>query len=230
MRQALAKQLKQVSIIIAIMKIDMHNHTVFSDSTATPYQLVKAGKEKGIIPIITDHNTMAAEKEAKEASKKLSWPFIIGEEIKTSEGEIIGLMLNEAIPRGLSPGETLDRIKEQGAISYAPHPFSFTRFGIGGNLEILGKIDIIEVINARASRITDNKALDFAKRNKKIMGAGSDSHWLGGFGRAYVETKDIGIATPQGLLDAARRGRPVLAKRVSKLENLYNRIRRTLRK
>jgi predicted metal-dependent phosphoesterase TrpH len=211
------------------MKLDLHNHTTHSDSTATPEQLIMRGKALGIIPAITDHNTTAAEKEAREASKRYHWPFIMGEEILTTEGEITGLMLNEQIPRGLSPEETLEMIKEQGAVSYAPHPFSLTRFGIGYNAGILRKIDIIEVINARATRASDAKALKFAEKNRKTMGAGSDSHWLGGFGAAYVKTEDAEITTPKGLLKAVRKGAPVLARRISKLENLYHRIRRTLK-
>jgi predicted metal-dependent phosphoesterase TrpH len=225
------------------MKIDMHNHTVFSDSTATPHQLVKAGKEKGIIPIITDHNTIAAKKEAKDASRKLGWPVLMGEEILTTGGEITALMLTEEIKNGLVPSDflapqktrkgltpegALDAIREQGALAYMPHPFSLTRFGMGKRPDIMERADVIEVINARASQMTDSKAMDFAKRRGMPMGAGSDSHWLGGFGRAYIETEDMEIETPQDLLKAVGRGRPVLAKRVNKLENLYNRFKRTM--
>jgi predicted metal-dependent phosphoesterase TrpH len=210
------------------MRLDLHNHTTYSDSTATPEQLIARGKEIGIIPAITDHNSIAAEIGAKEASKKHGWPFIIGEEILTSKGEITGLMLTERIPKGISPEETLDIIREQGAISYAPHPFSFTRHGIGNLKDLMAKIDIIEVINARAAGSSDAKALEFAIKYKKTMGAGSDSHWLEGFGCAYVETREAKIDSPKALLKAIESGKPVLAKRISKLENLYNRVKRTL--
>jgi predicted metal-dependent phosphoesterase TrpH len=210
------------------MKLDLHNHTTYSDSTATPEQLMARGKEIGIIPAITDHNTIAAEIRAKEASKKHGWPFIIGEEILTSKGEITALMLTERIPRKISPEETLDIIKEQGAVSYAPHPFSFTRHGIGNCKDIMGKIDVIEVINARASGPSDARALEFAMKNRKAMGAGSDSHWLNGFGCAYVETEDAEIDSPKALLKAIGTGKPILAKRINKIENLYHRIARTL--
>jgi hypothetical protein len=213
------------------MKIDMHNHTVYSDSTATPAQLVERGRELGIIPIITDHNTIRAEKDLKEASRKYRWPSIMGEEILTSEGEITAIMPTEEIRKGMAPQETLDRIREQGALAYVPHPFSISRRGLGPqNIHIILKCDAIEVINGRASSMTDARAMEFAKRHHLLMGAGSDSHWLSGFGCAYVETPDRKIDTPKDLLEALKKGNPKMSRRINKVENLYNRITKTIGK
>jgi hypothetical protein len=206
------------------MKLDMHNHTTFSDSDATPAQLIARGREMGVVPFITDHNTMGAWKKAKEASMKLGWPFVMGEEILTTKGEVSGLMLTEEIPGGLSPEETIDRIRGQGAVPYAPHPYSLTRHGLGRDGGAMGMCDIIEVFNPRSMFISDGRARDFAERNGKLMGAGSDSHWLGGFGCAYVETEDMGLSSPKELLKAVSRGKPVLVRRVNKLEKVYRRM------
>jgi len=212
------------------MKLDMHNHTVYSDSTATPEQLIARGKKMGIVPFITDHNTIAAEKDAREASKKHGWPFVIGEEILTSKGEVSGLMLTEEIPKGLSPEETIDRIRGQGALSYVPHPYSFTRHGLGSYEPAMKMCDIIEVFNPRSMFVSDGRARDFAERNGKLMGAGSDSHWLEGFGCAYVETGDMDLSSPKGLLKAVSKGKPVLVKRINKLDRIYHRMVRKAKK
>jgi len=213
------------------MKIDMHNHTTYSDSTATPSQLLARGRELGIIPIITDHNTTKAEGEVREASKKHGWPAIMGEEILTAGGEMIAIMPTEEIKKLMTPQETLDEIRGQGAFAYVPHPFSISRRGLGTqNMHIMLKCDAIEVINGRASSITDAKAMEFAKRHHLPEGAGSDSHWLGGFGCAYVESEDMEIDSPKGLLEFLRKGKPKMARRINKAENLYNRISRTIGK
>jgi hypothetical protein len=206
------------------MKLDMHNHTTYSDSTATPAELIAMAKKIGIVPFITDHDTMAALKDAKEASRKLDWPFVIGEEIRTEKGEISGLMLNEEIPKGLSPEETLDRINEQGAISYVTHPYSMTRSGLGGCEKAMKMCDIIEVLNPRSSFISDDKARRFAQKNGKLMGAGSDSHWLEALGGAYVETEEMDLDSPKSLLKAVSSGKPVLISRVNKLERTFRRL------
>src|SRR5581483_8822037 len=125
-----------------------------------------------------------------------------------SHGEIIGLFLHEWIPPKLSPQETLERIREQGAISYIPHPFDRAR---GSRMdeevldEIVDQVDILEVFNARNAMPRFNRlALEYARAKGKLMGAGSDAHSVREYGAAYVEVPRFEDAP--SFLDALSQG------------------------
>jgi hypothetical protein len=137
---------------------------------------------------------------------------IASEEVKSSEGEIIGYFLTELVPKGLSPEETARRIKEQGGLVAVPHPFDSMRSASRLKTPALerlvagGMVDIIEVFNARAARAEDNeKAFDFARRHSLAMGAGSDAHTLLEVGRAFVEVPPF--ESPKEFLHSLRQGR-----------------------
>lgn len=142
---------------------------------------------------ITDHNTIAG---ALEMKRIAHFPVIIGEEIRTTNGEIIGLFLSEEIPRGLSPEETVTRIKSQGGLVCIPHPFDTLRrhSGISStNLARIQKhIDIVEVFNARTLLRRDStRAIAFAQSNGFLSSAGSDAHMPAELGYAYVEMPEF---------------------------------------
>lgn len=139
------------------------------------------------MPIITDHNTI----EGALRYKKLYKDVIIGEEIKTQNGEIIGIFLNKAIPKGLSMAETLEKIKSQGAISYVPHPFDAMRRSAVQKIDF--KADIIEVFNSRVIKQEYNKmAENFANENNLIKAVGSDAHLISEIGTSYAEMEEFG--------------------------------------
>src|SRR5205823_12854641 len=141
--------------------------------------------ERGIGALcVTDHNGLA---NALALSKMSDLPIrvIPSEEVKTSEGEIIGYFLSELVPKGLSPEETVKRIKGQGGLVGIPHPFDTMRAGSrlqNAALDRLvgaGLVDILEVFNARAARSADNDlALTYAREHSLAMSAGSDAHTL----------------------------------------------------
>ena len=143
---------------------DFHMHTYFSyDCMVKPEELVKRAKEVDLgLIAITDHNSIEGAIAAKEIS---TIPVIIGEEIKSTEGEITGLFLQEYIEPGLSPIETAKRIKAQGALVSIPHPFT----GMGRSSlsrstveSLLSYVDIVERFNARtSSKSLNNEAEDF---------------------------------------------------------------------
>lgn len=166
------------------MKIDFHCHTHHSpDSIIKPQDLAAKAKWLGIIPAITDHNTIAAHNELK----KLEMNFIPGEEIRTIEGDLIGLYLQEAIPKKTPFLEALDKIKEQGGLSYLPHMYDITRHGVATE-HLASKVDIIEIFNARCPiQGYNDRAEEFAKKHNAYTGAGSDSHFLFEFGKTYIE-------------------------------------------
>ncbi len=172
-----------------------------------PEKLVSRCMETGLdCAAITDHNTIAG---ALEVQRLASFRVIVGEEIKSRGGEIIGLFLNEAVPRGLSSLETVQRIREQGGLVSIPHPFDhFRRSVIDRQVlyDILPYVDIIEAFNARNTFRRDNrKAEDLALEHGVLISAVSDSHTPVEVGRTYVEIPDFD-GTSVGLRHALIQG------------------------
>lgn len=121
---------------------------------------------------------------------------MIGEEIRTASGEIIGLFLTERIPAGLSAEETVERIHDQGGITYVPHPFDPMRRPLAEaklrELCAAGSIDALEVFNAKTSLSSLNdRAFDLAGEFNIPGGAGSDAHGPEAIGAAYMEMPDF---------------------------------------
>ncbi|MFH1560667.1 MAG: PHP-associated domain-containing protein [Chloroflexota bacterium] len=183
-------------------------HTRFSpDSLMEPEDLVARCLETGLDCIaITDHNTIEG---ALVVQRLAPFRVIVGEEIKSRGGEIIGLFLQEAIPKGLSSLETVQRIKEQGGLVAIPHPFDHFRRSVidpQALQEILPYVDIVEAFNARNTFQRDNRtALELALQHDILTSAGSDSHTLVEVGRTYVEIPDFD-GTPLGLRKALAQG------------------------
>src|SRR5215211_6814434 len=146
--------------------IEFHCHSIFSkDSLTHPAELVKTCRRKGIDRVvITDHNTIAGARVAQAIDPEL---VIVGEEIMTRRGEILAAFVTEEIPKGLSPQETLRRLKDQGAFISVSHPFDQWRSGHWQEehlLEILPDVDAIEVYNSRCMLPSFNrKARQFAE-------------------------------------------------------------------
>lgn len=169
------------------MRIDLHCHSYYSyDGVSSPEELIKSALKKGLDGIaITDHDTIKGWEEAKEAAKKLNAHLILGEEIATEEGDILGLFLKEEI-KAKTLLEVIKEIKGQGGIAIIPHPFHFLK-KFKGNLEDYKDfIDGIEVFNARALFGGDKKALEFAKKNNLSQIAGSDAHYHKCVGDAFT--------------------------------------------
>jgi predicted metal-dependent phosphoesterase TrpH len=194
------------------MKVDMHCHTRLSkDSLNDPRRLAHVAAERGLGALcVTDHNGLA---NALALSRMPDLPIKVvpSEEVKTSEGEIIGYFLSELVPKGLSPEETVQRIKDQGGLVGVPHPFDSMRAASRLQTPALerlvgaGLVDILEVFNARAANNADNdKARKYAEDHGLAMSAGSDAHTLMEVGRAYVELDDF--ATPAAFLANLRAG------------------------
>ncbi len=189
------------------MRFDLHIHTHHSrDSLSTPAAIVDAVRRRGLSGVaITDHNSLAG---ALEVGAVAPFTVIVGEEIRTTEGEIIGLFLSREIPARLSPEETITAIHEQGAIACVPHPFDrWRREAMGRQVleRIADQVDAIEVFNARMLIAQDNAlARETALAHGLAMGAGSDAHTPGEIGRAYVEVEAFHDAA--SFLEALRGG------------------------
>lgn len=105
-----------------LLRIEFHCHTIYSpDSLNEIDDLLRTCEERGIDRVvITDHNTIAGAVAAKELDPKR---VIVGEEIRTTQGELLAAFVQEKIPRGLSPFEAIARLREQGAFISVSHPF-----------------------------------------------------------------------------------------------------------
>ena len=183
------------------MRVDLHIHTSYSpDAVSNPSDIVQRCLETGLHCIaITDHNTMQG---ALEVKRLAPFPVILGEEIKSAAGDIIGLFLQEEIPEGLSLVETVQAIKYQGGLVCAPHPldrFRGSALGRKAFEELLPDLDIIEGFNAHTILgWYDTSALNVAKRFNIAVTAVSDSHVTSEIGETYVETEDFEV-TPERL-------------------------------
>jgi predicted metal-dependent phosphoesterase TrpH len=193
---------------VSRIKLDMHTHSEYSPDSRTPLVAqMKALKAAGIdVVCATDHNTIEGALRLCDIADGVR--VIVGEEISTRDGEIIGLFLEKPIPRDLSGEDTIARIRDQGGIVSVPHPFSRNRM-YHLRREALERlwplIDCLEVFNAREAFASDNRRAEaFAKERDIPGGAGSDAHRTSELGRAWVEVDDF--ADQRGFLEALRGG------------------------
>jgi len=175
--------------------VDLHMHTSWShDCSIDVDELIAHAEAEGLGAIaVTDHNVFGGALEAVERAHRRKLIVIPGEEIKTGEdGEVIGLFLQEEIPRGLSFAETIAAIRAQGGLVYVPHPFD--RLHSIPRAETLHKhlaeIDVFEVYNARLLFDAYNdEAVRFARKYNLTAAAGSDAHVLQGVGTGAVRMR-----------------------------------------
>ena len=174
---------------------DLHMHTSWShDCAVDPADLIMYAEANGLGAIaVTDHNTFGGALETVELARDHELVVIPGEEIKTDgQGEVIGLFLQEEIPRGLSFADTVEAIKEQGALVYLPHPFDrLHSIPEPATLQRhLADIDVFEVYNARLLfEAYNEEALRFARKYNLTAGAGSDAHVLQGVGTGALRMR-----------------------------------------
>jgi predicted metal-dependent phosphoesterase TrpH/glycosyltransferase involved in cell wall biosynthesis len=175
--------------------VDLHMHTDWSHDCSIPVEdLLDHAEEIGLGGIaVTDHNAFGGALEATDRATTRDLIVIPGEEVKTdNQGEVIGLFLEEEIPRGLTFAETIEAIREQGGLVYLPHPFD-RMHAIPDPATLhrhLAEIDVLEVFNARLLRDSFNdEALRFARKYRLLQGAGSDAHVLQGVGTGAVRMR-----------------------------------------
>lgn len=172
-----------------MLKVEFHCHTNASkDSLTHPRDLVDTCRRKGIDRvIITDHNTIQGARVAQALDPDL---VIVGEEIMTTQGEILAAFVQEEIPRGLSPAETIQQLKDQGAFISVSHPFDAWREGgwqEADLLKILPDVDAIEVYNSRCMLPRFNRAArQFAEKHNLAGTVGSDAHAAFELGRSLM--------------------------------------------
>ncbi len=188
--------------------VDLHAHTCWSaDARTSPAELVERAAEEGIGRIaVTDHGEIEGALRARAIEPDR---VIVGEEIRCAgRTELIGLFLRERIPQGLSVRETADRIRDQGGIVYAPHPWAYAYRPAVHAARSIAVADIVEVFNSRAFWKRWNlRASESARSEGRVMAASSDAHFPHEIGRA--RTVLPAFDGPQGLLQALRGGQPM---------------------
>jgi hypothetical protein len=172
------------------MKLDLHVHSTYSaDSLATPKDIVRVARKKGLDGVaVTDHDTIMGGLETKKACSDRGFIVIVGEEISTEKGDIIGLFLEKEIKSRLC-ADVIKEIHSQGGIAILPHPLKHHEL----DESLLAGIDAVEIFNSRTSNDKNSKALMLAKKYSKPMVAGSDAHFCIEIGRAMTIIEDPDI-------------------------------------
>lgn len=173
-------------------RLDLHTHSEASkDGSITPEQFARVLREEKLDVIaITDHDRIDFAKGLQNALGRDK--IIVGEEITTSDGEIIGLYLKSRVEPGQTALATVKAIKKQGGLVYIPHPFETFRKGIQKDKlhEIADYVDIIEGCNGRAfAQNFGPQATAWARKHGKAVAASSDAHGSKGIGHTYTFTK-----------------------------------------
>jgi hypothetical protein len=173
------------------MKIDLHCHTKYSyDASSSIESIISQAKKMGLDGIaITDHENTDCWQEALEAGKKHNFLIILGEEMKTTKGDVLGLFLKQRIDGyKKDPKWVMEQIKKQNGLVIVPHPFHGSEGFKDDITKYLDLIDGIEVFNGRKPGTgPDDKAMKFAKEHNLGMTAGSDSHYYKAIGYTYAE-------------------------------------------
>lgn len=171
-----------------MVRIDMHVHSSASfDCDVPPQAVARRLKSYGIAPVfLTDHDTLSGALELRDRGAER---VVVGQEITTTQGELIGLFLTAHVPPGLDPEQAVERIKAQGGLVYLQHPYDARRRALSERAveRIRDSIDIVEVFNGRSTAGANRLAEDLCDVLRALPGAGSDAHALDQIGRVYVE-------------------------------------------
>jgi predicted metal-dependent phosphoesterase TrpH len=189
--------------------LDLHNHTNRSYDAQNRLADYERAHAEGRVDVvaITDHNTIEGAVELAEAA---TFPVIVGEEIDTADGELIGLFLRDHVPPGLPALETARRIRDQGGLVYLQHPFYRIvrgRMRAAAREELRGAalIDVVEAANGGPLAAADNaRALAWARANDLPHCASSDAHEPAAIGTCLTSVPDgpVTARTLPGLLRA----------------------------
>jgi predicted metal-dependent phosphoesterase TrpH len=173
-----------------LVRVDLHVHSSASfDCVVEPEQVAAMCRRLGLAPVfLTDHDSIAGALRLGATQR-----VVVGEEVMTTDGELIGLFLDHEVPAGLAPKEAAARIKGQGGLIYLEHPYDpFRRHLSEDAIEAVADlIDIVEVFNGRSDGNANRRAEDLCGALGAAPGAGSDSHSTKELGTVYVEMEDF---------------------------------------
>lgn len=171
-----------------MVRVDLDLHTSASfDCRVEPHKVLQRCRALGLGPVaVTDHDTIDG---ALRLAATNPGRLVIGQEITTTHGELIGLFLRERVTSGLTVGEAAMRIKDQGGLVYLQHPYdAFRRHPREEQIEAISDlIDVVEVFNGRSDPAANRRAEELCEILGVVAGAGSDAHTLPELGCVYVE-------------------------------------------
>jgi predicted metal-dependent phosphoesterase TrpH/glycosyltransferase involved in cell wall biosynthesis len=180
-----------------LIDVDLHMHTDHSGDCVTPVDVLLAtARERGLGAIaVTDHNVIGGAHAARAKAEEYGIKVIVGEEVKTAgQGEVIGLFIEQQIPRGLTLEATIAEIKRQGGLVYVPHPFDRLHSvpDYEHLLRVVDDVDAIEIFNPRiAIPAWNEEAVRFAGKYRIPGGAGTDAHVAQALGAVRVRMHDF---------------------------------------
>jgi predicted metal-dependent phosphoesterase TrpH len=193
-----------------VLAAELHCHSELSHDGRDPVELlVEQAAAVGLdVLAVTDHDEIDASREAAALAEEYGLVGIVGTEVSSAAGHVLGLGVSEAVPAGLAFDETLDRIHDAGGIAVVPHAYQKSRHGVASHItdEQLASADAIEVFNSRLLTGRGNRrAEEFALDHELPAVAGSDAHVSEMVGQAVTQigTDD---RTPEAVLDAIRAG------------------------
>jgi predicted metal-dependent phosphoesterase TrpH len=191
------------------VRVDLHLHSRYShDGQSSLESLIERSRACGLDRIaLTDHNTVEGALQLAQMAPDLA---IVGEEVKTREGEVIGLFITDRLVPYLRPEEAMDHIHEMGGLTYVPHPLDRRRdhFRAERIVDLANRIDIIETYNPWCDASANQAAAALASDLGKVAATGSDAHSARELGRSWMEIEDYDDA--QDFLDKLRHARHVI--------------------
>ncbi len=192
-------------------KADLHIHSTHSDGLARIPEIMDYVQDQTDLKVvaITDHNTIEGALFAKSLEEMYDFEVVVGEEVSSKSGHVIGLFLEESIPSGLSVAETIARINEQGGVAIIPHPFSnqgvFGPFGVNTFGAAFNELAFhaLEVYNSMPFLVWANRvaAKVFAGGQGLAATGGSDAHVLQGIGKGYTVFRGTSVEDLRRSLD-----------------------------
>lgn len=220
------------------MKVDFHIHTAYSyDALSFPREIVESAISRGLGAIcITDHHETKGALEALNFSLKFKHSFLVipGIEIRSKEGDILGINIREKIPDGLSAKETIIAIKELGGLAVIAHPFVWAhpfKGDIKSLRDSLDKSDFaLEIWNASIPDFLNKKAFVLAQKLNLPFTAGSDSHGAGFLGKAVLEIEGENLSISDIILAVKEKKVKLVKEKVGFLEKLKWEVKRDLQK
>ncbi len=174
-----------------MLRVDLHLHSHYShDGRSSLQQLIDRAHECGLDRLaLTDHNTFDGAQEFLRLAPELA---IAGEEVKTLEGEVIGLFITARVAPFLRPEQAMDLIHGMGGLTYIPHPLDRNRshFRVDRLIQLAGRIDMIETYNPWCDAAANRAAVRLAEDLGKVAATGSDSHSAEELGRSWMEMEE----------------------------------------
>jgi predicted metal-dependent phosphoesterase TrpH len=199
---------------MGVLSVELHAHSALSYDGRDPIDaLLSRAQVAGLDALaVTDHDEIDASLRACDIADEYDLLGIPGMEVSTAAGHVLALGVREAIPKGLSFDETLERIRDQGGIAVVPHPFQESRHGVIENITRaqLASADAIEVYNSRLLTGRANRqARRFAHEHGVPMTAGSDAHIAEMVGRAVTRV-DTDERSVEAILGAIADGKTTI--------------------